>query len=1485
MNPASPPPTRGIGAVVLSLLLVCSLFAAATPVAAATTVTTCTTIDASTRPADGVVRLGADITDSTAQSCLVIDTDDVVLDGQGFTIDGTETRDSVGVLVGDTTTPTNVTVQNLVVREWDTGVSLDQATASQVTDVTATLNRDGVAVTGGADNLLTGVTASDNDQTAGNGVQVQGGSNLTIADSLVESNEQFGVLVEFSAADTLVTNVTFRTAAIRVDGAPRTVVENSSFEPGQFSLAVGIRGFSRGTVVRDNDVGTNDRGIVVDSPDVSVLRNTVVDSEDTNIELRGGSGASADNAVVRNNTADGSNERGLQAFAVDNLTVVDNSFDGHSFNGASLFNVDVSEFRRNSFDRNDVGVRLSGIAGDPTTGSDGNLFVANSIGGNTERGVEILYSRNNTFRTNEVADTGGSGARLFGVSNVTFTDNVFRNNTVWNVDADGGSEATLAGVEFGSTEVDLVVRDVAFAAEDAPPALPDGFAVVGDYLNATNQSASGSLDVTLRYADGDVLDVNESTLALYHRNATATEWERVADSSVDTAANVLTANVTSFSTVAALAESTALNAEPVAACRVIDTPGRYALNRSILDSPATTCIDITASDVAFYGQGFTLDADGSQGGGQGARAVNVSGTGLTNVTVRDVVVTDWARGVYVDGADAPVVRDNEVTNASTGVRVAGGTGGLVQGNVITDGATGVSVRSPDVRVLDNEVTRGVNGVGVGLDANNATVANNTVTDAEIEVFGTDVTVRDNVVTGGVELRIDATDALVAGNDVTGSVFVSSDRATVRDNTVTGTGVGVSLGGREAVVVDNDVSGNAGYGVWVTGALARIETNTVSQNGQTAVYVAGNDTRVVGNDVTDNVATGVSLSSASNVTVRGNTVTGTGDAGVTVYRGTDVVVRDNVLRTNDVGLDLTRSAALVENNTVTGNGDGVFVTGGDGPSLTDNRVTDNTGDGLLLDSGVVGTTVRDTVLSDNGEVGVRVFSGVDTRLENVTARDNGRAALSAGVAGENTTATGLDVGDSTAPATVLSLRSTAATVAPVTAPPGSPSGETAVGRYLNVTADEAGAFTNGSLAYLESDVGGLDESTLGLWRYDAAGGTWSEVAGASVDTAENAVDANLTASGLYGVFGAGGPLAAVTPTTVDFGSVETGTSADATVTVANQGTAPLDVTGASLSGDAAVFAATGTPAVVAPGETASLVVSYAPDAAVGHAATLTVTTNATDADVALSGTGTAPPADDTTGSTGGGGGGGGDSGPLTRVVVGSDGDARTVAVTDARADRTVRAGFNEFGDTDPSLAALEVVPERRGDFDLRVSVSPPAAGEAPPFDVDGAGTPAVYVNVDHSLADEDVVEVRFLFEVSQARLTELGTDPDEVVVYRLVDGTWVALDVDVVQQDDTRALLRATAPGLSWFAFASPAAPETTPAPTTAAPTPVPSTPAPMPSSPDTTTSPSTDRPESPTAAPPASETPRTQAGGPGFGLGVALLTALLTIVGLAVRRA
>ncbi|QLG28573.1 right-handed parallel beta-helix repeat-containing protein [Halorarum halophilum] len=128
------------------------------------------------------------------------------------------------------------------------------------------------------------------------------------------------------------------------------------------------------------------------------------------------------------------------------------------------------------------------------------------------------------------------------------------------------------------------------------------------------------------------------------------------------------------------------DATRIDSCTTITEPGAYVLTTDVENDKHTrlseSCIRIESDDVLFEGDGHVVDGRGISD----TRGVTANGT---NVTVRNVTVSDWDRGIYY-------------RNVS---------GGTIEGVNATENGYGIDLDwSREVTIADSDVSGNVIGV-------------------------------------------------------------------------------------------------------------------------------------------------------------------------------------------------------------------------------------------------------------------------------------------------------------------------------------------------------------------------------------------------------------------------------------------------------------------------------------------------------------------------------------------------------------------------------------------------------------------------------------------------------------------------------------------------------------------------------------------------------------------------------------------------------
>ncbi|MUW14172.1 PKD domain-containing protein [Halorubrum sp. CBA1125] len=225
---------------------------------------------------------------------------------------------------------------------------------------------------------------------------------------------------------------------------------------------------------------------------------------------------------------------------------------------------------------------------------------------------------------------------------------------------------------------------------------------------------------------------------------------------------------------------------PIDSCTVLGESGRYRLNSS-LGAGGSGCIEITTSDVVFDGDGRTITDSND------AVAIQNDTANLSNVTVRDLTISDADRGVLMEFTTTDPTRDLTLRNLTmegvgTGVaadslsdRVPLVDFAVIDSTINTTTGDGVDVYGNNDEAYDVELRR--NDI-------NATAGNRGI-DFRIRDDGTavDLSLEDNDIRAseseGIHLDLEraeaSTNLSLRGNDVTVSEGIGDYPVDVKNN--------------------------------------------------------------------------------------------------------------------------------------------------------------------------------------------------------------------------------------------------------------------------------------------------------------------------------------------------------------------------------------------------------------------------------------------------------------------------------------------------------------------------------------------------------------------------------------------------------------------------------------------------------------------------------------------------------------------------------
>ncbi|NOZ58434.1 MAG: PGF-pre-PGF domain-containing protein [Euryarchaeota archaeon] len=232
----------------------------------------------------------------------------------------------------------------------------------------------------------------------------------------------------------------------------------------------------------------------------------------------------------------------------------------------------------------------------------------------------------------------------------------------------------------------------------------------------------------------------------------------------------------------------------VGSCTVISSPGYYVLNTSILNSTVSgACINITSSDVVFDGAGYTIDGvdynSTTYTYSTGIMVYNRTKT-LSNVTVKNVTVTDWYWGVFYTGVEnGSISHVNASSNVFSAIQAGSSSGITIANNTVTANSYGIRLflaYTGGNVIADNMLKDNSIGIELTTGVGNSVIRNNTILNSSnsgIMISFTYGSFTNNKIVGNRILN-SSNSGIYIGGYSTGKVFSNN---VIRGNRIEGNG--------------------------------------------------------------------------------------------------------------------------------------------------------------------------------------------------------------------------------------------------------------------------------------------------------------------------------------------------------------------------------------------------------------------------------------------------------------------------------------------------------------------------------------------------------------------------------------------------------------------------------------------------------------------------------------------------------------------------
>ncbi len=415
-------------------------------------------------------------------------------------------------------------------------------------------------------------------------------------------------------------------------------------------------------------------------------------------------------------------------------------------------------------------------------------------------------------------------------------------------------------------------------------------------------------------------------------------------------------------------------------CQDIIQEGEYRLSQNL--SSDSTCINIQSGNVTLDGAGFAIsgeDLPDSYG-----VYVSNSTIKLTNITLSNMTVVDWARGIIFNN-----VTNGSITNITARSNIAGislydSSNHLLASNILDQNSHAGMVLgfSNNNIITGNMVGPGLN-YGIELDSSN----NNILTDntARSNGYGIYLTYSsDNTLTGN--------DA--SSNDENGISLIYSNTSTLTNNTAGSNGKnGIYIyTANYNTLIDNNAGSNSDSGIYLIYSVSNVlNNNTVGSNSGNGIYLEYSGNNTLTNNIMDsNIYEGIILYSSNRNILLNNTVSNSSD-GIVVgdLSSGSSVISNRVYNTTDQGIALIQAFNNIvsENDISFNSGEGILVLQGSWNNTISNNIADSNGQcgGICLLNSGSNAIMNNTANSNT--IGISLNSSADNILINNTASSN------------------------------------------------------------------------------------------------------------------------------------------------------------------------------------------------------------------------------------------------------------------------------------------------------------------------------------------------------------------------------------------------------------------------------------------------------------------------------------------------------------------
>jgi parallel beta-helix repeat protein len=349
---------------------------------------------------------------------IVVQRDNIIIDGAGYTLQGTKAYRSKGI---DLTERSNVTIMNIRITIFTYGIYLKFSTSNSIIGNSITNTGTGIDPSGSSNNIIIRNNITNN--VAGIWICIfnLGSSNNVIMGNDISANMGTGIYLPNSSNNSIIGN---KITANKETGIHLATSSNSIIMGNDISAndGFGVHLFrSHNNSIIGNKIAANEGyGIfLIDSSKSIIMGNDISANYKYGIYLPG----SSNNSIIGNNITN--SWKGIYLHNSSNNSIIGNKIAANEDTGIDLLDSNNSVIMGNKITSNLHGISLSSLNDVIIR----NVIMGNDISANDGFGVHLFRSHNNSIIGNNITNNG-CGILLYAASHNFIYHNNFLTNRI-----------------------------------------------------------------------------------------------------------------------------------------------------------------------------------------------------------------------------------------------------------------------------------------------------------------------------------------------------------------------------------------------------------------------------------------------------------------------------------------------------------------------------------------------------------------------------------------------------------------------------------------------------------------------------------------------------------------------------------------------------------------------------------------------------------------------------------------------------------------------------------------------------------------------------------------------------------------------------------------------------------------------------------------------------------------------------------------------